>query len=158
MASAYSRVGSLAAALLLVFVTVPACSKSSEPSPSEASSSESEPSASSSKPSTAGGKTDAAPTGKAPPTTAEDAGDTVVFEVTGTGTALTIDIVPTDGERYYNIPLPWSTTVSITPDVAQLQVVVVGSGDASPGCKITLNGEVVAEKPDGGDAHCVFDR
>lgn len=97
--------------------------------------------------------------GEAVPTSgAAAAAETVVFEVTGMGTALTIDLVPSGDERLLNVPLPWSTTVTITPDVAQLQVVVVGWGDAAPGCRITLNGEVVAEKPDGGDAHCVFDR
>jgi hypothetical protein len=43
-------------------------------------------------------------------------------------------------------------------DVKQLQVVVVGAGEPGPGCKITLDGKVVAEQPVGGSAHCVFDR
>jgi len=37
-------------------------------------------------------------------------------------------------------------------------VVVVGTGEPGPGCKITLDGRLVAEQPVGGSAHCVFDR
>lgn len=150
MVSTSTGLGSLAAALLLV-VAVPACSKSGEPAPTAVS-----PSATESSPpetTSAAGKTQAAPT------SAAGGGDTVVFEVTGTGAATTIDLVPAGAEeRLYDVPLPWSSTVTIGPDVAQLQVVAVGSGVTNPGCRITLNGAVVAEKPEGGDAQCVFDR
>jgi hypothetical protein len=36
-----------------------------------------------------------------------------------------------------------------------LQVVAVG-GD-NPGCRIVLDGRVVAEQPPGGSAHCIYD-
>lgn len=154
MASTYSKVGPLAATLLVVFGAVPACSTSTESggAPSAESSG-----AASAAPAAGGGKMDGAPKQEAPATSAQGA-DTVVFEVTGTGSAMTIDLVPSGDQRLYDVPLPWSTTVTIAPDEAQLQVVVVGSGENSPGCRITLNGEVVAEKPEGGNAHCVYDR
>lgn len=162
MASTYSKVGSLAAALLLALGALPACSTSSE---SGAASSSASPSAGAAASAAGGGKMDGSPKEEAPATSAQGTGttsaqgdDTVVFEVTGTGTAMTIDLVPSGDQRLYDVPLPWSTTVTISPDEAQLQVVVVGSGENSPGCKITLNGEVVAEKPEGGNAHCIYDR
>lgn len=154
MTSTYAKVGSLAAALLLVVGAATACSTSTDSggAPSAESSG-----AASAAPAAGGGKMDGAPKQEAPVTSAPGA-DTVVFEVTGTGSAMTIDLVPSGDQRLYDVPLPWSSTVTIAPDVAQLQVVVVGTGVNSPGCRITLNGELVAEKPEGGDAHCVFDR
>jgi hypothetical protein len=144
MASTLSKLLSLSAAALLVFVAVPACSKeekAQKAAPASASKS-------------SGGATVESPT----TTPAAGKPETVVFEVTGTGTATTIDLVPSGNQRLYDVPLPWTSTITITPDVTQLQVVVVGGGDAGPGCKITLEGKVVAEQPEGGSAHCVFDR
>lgn len=145
MISKCARLGSLFVAAVVVFAAVPACSKD-EPAQKAGTKS-------------AAGTSTAQTTGEAPTTSAASGKpETVVFEVTGTGNALTIDLVPSGSERLYNVPLPWTSTVSITPDVNQLQVVVVSTGDTSPGCKITLDGKVVAEKPEGGDAHCIFDR
>jgi Mycobacterium membrane protein len=145
MASTHSKFVSLSAAALLVLIAVPACSKeekAQKAAPASAS------------------KTSGEATTVESPTTTPAAGkpETVVFEVTGTGSATTIDLVPSGPERLYNVPLPWSSTITITSDVNQLQVVVVGGGDTPPGCKITLDGNVVAEQPEGGSAHCVFDR
>lgn len=157
--STYMRLGSAAAAALLLLAAVPACSKSGEPPAAQPSGAES-----SSAPAPGVGDKVAEPSAAAPAPTgeagAEDGtGDTVVFEVTGTGSATTIDLVPAPPEeRLYDVPLPWSSTITIAPDVTQLQVVAVGSGATNPGCKITLNGEVVAEEAEGGDAQCVFDR
>ena len=145
MTSTHSKLVALSAATLLVFLAVPACSKEERAQKAPPSSAASATSAQA----TDEASTTTTPAGKA---------ETVVFEVTGTGSALTIDLVPSGPDRLYDVPLPWSNTVTITPDVSQLQVVVVGKGEASPGCKITLDGNVVAEKPPGGDAHCVFDR
>lgn len=158
MTSVYTRLGSVVVSALLLFGAAPACSKSNDApaADSSAASAEQTPAAGDK---VAAGTGEASPTTTAPTSAAEAAGDTVVFEVTGTGTATTIDLVPAgDDERLYDVPLPWSTTISITGDVTQLQVVAVGSGATNPGCKITLNGDVVAEKPEGADAHCVFDR
>jgi hypothetical protein len=85
------------------------------------------------------------------------AGNLVVFEVTGSGTVYSIDTDPApSGGRAApeDTVLPWSRTTTIDPGTTLLQVVAVGK-TASPGCRITLNGRVVAEKPQGGDAHCI---
>jgi Mycobacterium membrane protein len=146
MASTCSKPVSLLAAVLLVLVAAPACSK--------------EDTAQKAGPSSAAGKSAGTSATDEAPTTTTPGGkpETVVFEVTGTGSALTIDLVPSGPDRLYNVPLPWTSTITITPDVNQLQVVVVGTGESGPGCKITLDGKVVAEQPEGGSAHCVFDR
>ncbi len=90
------------------------------------------------------------------PTASADS-STVIFEALGTGTAMTIDTDPAI-DRVYNAPLPWSRTVQAGPDVTLFQVVVVGSGTTSPGCRITIGGQVVAEQPVGGTAHCIYSR
>jgi Mycobacterium membrane protein len=140
----------LSAALLVVFVAVPACAKSDAPKNGPTATATS---------TTATSTTAPEPTG-ATTTSTTVAGNalTVVFEVTGSGSALTIDTVPAGPNRLYNVPLPWTDTITITPDVQQLQVVVVGTSEPGPGCKITVDGRVVAEQPVGGSAHCVFDR
>ncbi|MHA7648460.1 MmpS family transport accessory protein [Mycobacterium sp. ML4] len=91
----------------------------------------------------------------APPAAADP--NTVVFEALGTGTALTIDTDPSV-DRVYNAPLPWSRTIQAGPDVTLFQVVVVGTGTTPPGCRITLGGQVVAQQPVGGSAHCIYSR
>ena len=82
---------------------------------------------------------------------------TVVFEALGSGQALTIDTDPAI-DRVYNATLPWSRTIQAGPDVTMFQVVVVGNGATPPGCRISINGHVVAEQPVGGSAHCIFTR
>ncbi len=82
---------------------------------------------------------------------------TVVFEVTGPGSVYTIDTDP-NIQRVYDAKLPWQTTTTIGPDVQMLQVVAVGKDTPTPGCRITLDGKVVAEKAPGGDSHCIFTR
>jgi MmpS family membrane protein len=79
---------------------------------------------------------------------------TVRFEVTGDGEVLTIDIDPSS-DRFYNQRLPWNTTITVEPDVQLLQVVAVGGDNA--GCRIIVDGKVVAEQP-AGSAHCTFKR
>ena len=86
------------------------------------------------------------------PAAAADA--TVLFEVTGSGTAITIDTDPTT-DRVYDAPLPWQRTITVGSDVQLLQVVAVGGDNA--GCRITLNGQVVTEQP-AGSAHCTYTR
>ncbi|MDT5217292.1 MAG: hypothetical protein QOK18_5531 [Mycobacterium sp.] len=149
MSSKYSTLLSLSAAMLVVFVVVPACAKSNAPKTGPTSAASSEASGTTAVEPTDSTTTSTTEAGKASP---------VVFEVTGSGSALTIDTVPSGPDRLYNVPLPWTDTITITPDVKQLQVVVVGTGEPGPGCKITLDGKVVAEQPIGGSAHCVFDR
>ena len=145
MSSKHSTLVGLSAALLVVFAAVPACTKSDAPKAGTTS---------------AASTTSAAEPADTSPTTTTPTGkpETVVFEVTGSGEALTIDTVPAGPERLQDVPLPWTDTITITPDVQQLQVVVIGKGEPGPGCKIVLDGKVVAEQPIGGNAHCIFDR
>jgi hypothetical protein len=78
---------------------------------------------------------------------------TVVYEVTGSGTVYSIDLDP--GVRIpEDTATPFTQTVSIGPDVALLQVVVV-TKTGSQGCRITLDGTVVAEQAPGDAAHCI---
>ncbi|MGA8331251.1 MAG: MmpS family transport accessory protein [Mycobacterium sp.] len=81
----------------------------------------------------------------------------VVFEVTGSGRAYTVDTDPST-QRYYDVKLPWQKNVTIDPSVQMLQVVAVGKGSPTPGCRITLDGTVVAEKPPGQDSQCIWNR
>jgi hypothetical protein len=48
--------------------------------------------------------------------------------------------------------------MKVGSDVQLLQVVAVGRDTPGPGCRITLDGKVVAEEPIGGNAHCIFSR
>jgi len=54
--------------------------------------------------------------------------------------------------------IPWQRTITVGPDVQLLQVVATGRQTPGPGCRITVDGKVVAEQPIGGSAHCVFSR
>lgn len=82
-------------------------------------------------------------------------GGQVLFEVTGSGTADTIDIDP--GGRIYGAAAPWSRSVSAGANDRLLQMVVVVK-DGSLGCRITLDGKVVNEQPPGQAPHCIYDR
>ena len=83
--------------------------------------------------------------------------DNVLFEVTGTGKAYTVDTNPST-QRYYDVQLPWQDSTTIDSHVQMLQVVAVGKESPTPGCRITVNGSVVAEKAPGGDSHCIWTR
>ena len=76
-----------------------------------------------------------------------------VFEVTGSGTAITIDTDPST-QRFFDVPLGWSKDFTAPADVDLLQVVVVGGDNV--GCRIIFGGRVVAEEPPGGSAHCIY--
>jgi len=77
----------------------------------------------------------------------------VVFEVTGSGTVYSIDLDP-GGRVPEDTAAPFTQSVSIGPDVALLQVVVV-TKTGSQGCRITVDGDVVAEEAPGGAGHCI---
>jgi hypothetical protein len=77
----------------------------------------------------------------------------VVFEVTGSGTVYSIDLDP-GGRVPEDTAAPFTATQSIGPDVSLLQVVVV-TKSGSQGCRITLDGVVVAEEAPGDAAHCI---
>jgi hypothetical protein len=95
-----------------------------------------------------------APAGAVPPNDPADT-MTVLFEAIGSGSALTIDTDPSS-ERIYDAQLPWQQRVQLRTDTPLLQVVVVGKDDLSPGCRITVEGIVVAEEPVGGSGHCIW--
>jgi Mycobacterium membrane protein len=67
---------------------------------------------------------------------------------------VTIDIDPST-DRFYDQSLPWSTTITVGPDVQLLQVVAVGGDNA--GCRITVDGKAVTQQP-AGSAHCIYQR
>ena len=79
---------------------------------------------------------------------------TVVFDVTGSGTVYSIDMDPAEDRVGEDTPAPFTRTVTIGPDVSLLQVVVV-TKTGSQGCRITVDGTVVAEQPLGDAAHCI---
>jgi hypothetical protein len=81
---------------------------------------------------------------------------TVVFEVFGSGEVFSIDTDPAGSRVADHTPLPFTRTMKIAPDVNLLQVVAVGRDNPGPGCRIKLDGKVVAEEPIGGNAHCIF--
>lgn len=83
---------------------------------------------------------------------------TVVFEVTGSGEVYNIVTDPPGPLVADHTKIPWSRTASIGPDVQLMQVVATGRDDPGPGCRIILDGKVVAQEPIGGSAHCVFNR
>jgi hypothetical protein len=66
----------------------------------------------------------------------------VVFEVTGLGTVYSIDLDP-GGRVPEDTAAPFTQSASIGPDVALLMVVVV-TKTGSQGCRITVDGDVVA--------------
>lgn len=83
---------------------------------------------------------------------------TVRFEVTGPGEVFSIDTDPAGSLVSDHTPLPFSRVMKVGSDVQLLQVVAVGRDTPGPGCRITLDGKVVAEEPIGGNAHCIFSR
>jgi hypothetical protein len=80
---------------------------------------------------------------------------TVLFEVTGTGSVYTIDTDPPT-DRVQDIALPWQLEVKLPKGTGMLQVVAVGKVGPGPGCRITVDGVVVSEQPEGGSAHCIW--
>ena len=91
------------------------------------------------------------------PTPASSSGK-VVFEVTGSGEVFSIVTDPAGALVPDHTRIPWSRSMNVGPDVQMLQVVATGRDDPGPGCRITLDGKVVAEQPIGGSGHCIFTR
>jgi MmpS family membrane protein len=81
----------------------------------------------------------------------------VVLEITGSGTALNIGYdVEKESDNLFNVPLPWRKELTVGPDTQLIQVLVAG-GDAQS-CRITVDGEVVAEEQVTSNAHCIYAR
>jgi hypothetical protein len=108
---------------------------------------------------TNGGKTDTAPAAGAttPPAAApaaqqpaKAAGHTVIYEVTGAGTASNITYT-TDGmtstEQVGNAPLPWSKTIELPNKSFQMVSLMAQAGDGTPeiSAKITVDGKVIKD-------------
>ena len=85
-------------------------------------------------------------------------GSAVLFEVTGSGEVYNIVTDPSGPNVSDHTKIPWQRTITVGPDVQLLQVVATGRQTPGPGCRITVDGKVVAEQPIGGSAHCVFSR
>ena len=78
---------------------------------------------------------------------------TAVFEVSGTGRATTLDVDDGgEGAHLYYEALPYRKESRVAADIRQLQVYATGG----TGCRITLDGRVVAEDPNA--SKCVYNR
>lgn len=81
----------------------------------------------------------------------------VTFEVTGSGEVFNIVTDPPTAAVADHTRLPWVRTLTQVPaDIQMLQVVATGRDAPGPGCRIILDGKVVAEQPVGGSAHCIW--
>lgn len=88
------------------------------------------------------------------PTPTPQAQRTVVFEVTGTGTVYSIDFDPAGATVGENTAVPYKRTLKIDPNVVVLTMNAV-TKTGSQGCRITLDGNVVAEQP-APNSFCTF--
>jgi hypothetical protein len=91
----------------------------------------------------------------APAPTPAAAGQTVTFEITGSGTVYTIDTDPPGPRVPEGTAVPFSRTVTIGPDVGLLQVIAVGK-TGEQGCRITIDGFTGVEHNPGEGAHCIY--
>lgn len=74
---------------------------------------------------------------------------TVLFELTGSGEVYSIYTLPSTDAVPDHTAVPWQRTITVAPDVKYLQVNAAGRTNPGPGCRITLDGKVVAEKSTG---------
>jgi len=85
------------------------------------------------------------------------AGLSVTYEVTGSGEVFNIVTDPAGSQVADHTPLPWTRRLQGVPaDTGIFQVVATGRDAPGPGCRILIDGKVVAEEPIGGSAHCVY--
>lgn len=76
-----------------------------------------------------------------------------VYEVNGSGTALTIDYDVGTGMRESEVPLPWRKEFTPPADMELYQIVIVVAPE-STNCRIILDGTVVDEQTTG---RCSYD-
>ncbi|GAA3240710.1 hypothetical protein GCM10017691_43120 [Pseudonocardia petroleophila] len=91
------------------------------------------------------------------PPSATEADASVTYEATGSGTAITVDYSPdADGasDRIESVPLPFTKEVPVVGSPTLFEIVIVGGDNV--GCRIVLDGQVVAQEPAGGSAHCIY--
>lgn len=85
-----------------------------------------------------------------PPTSTTTAGvpETIVYSVTGTGRALSIAYIDTDGvlKTEFNVPLPWSKQVTLTPPASTAAAVTVVNFGEQITCSVSVDGAQVRQR------------
>lgn len=85
-----------------------------------------------------------------PPTTSTTAGvpETIVYNVTGTGRALSIAYIDTGGvlETEFNVALPWSKQVTLTPPASHAAAVTVVNFGEQITCSVSVDGTPVRQR------------
>jgi hypothetical protein len=79
---------------------------------------------------------------------------TLTFEVTGAGDLYGIVTDPATAAVGDGARAPWNRTITDPGD--SLYQLVVTTKNGAQGCRITLNGKVVAEQPIGNSPHCIY--
>ena len=94
----------------------------------------------------------------APKPTPTSSGTKVRFEVTGSDEVYAIWIDPGGLGAPDHTKLPWSKDFTIGPEVNYLSVSPTGRHTPGPGCRIIVDGAVVAEQPVGSGQICIWQR
>ena len=92
-------------------------------------------------------------TASAPPTES-----TIVLEVTGSGEVYSIDSLPFGDLAEDHTMVPFSKSFPLPADEDYVALNWTSRDDQPKGCKITVDGKVVVEKPLGTTENCVFTR
>lgn len=89
-------------------------------------------------------------------TTDEAATESVVYNVTGEGRAISITYVDTGGilQMEFNVALPWTREVSLTPSSVKAASVTVINVGREISCSITLNGAQTQQRSGSGLTIC----
>ena len=96
------------------------------------------------------------PTTSRPTTTEEAATESVVYNVSGEGRAISITYVDTGGilQMEFNVALPWSREVSLSPSTVKAASVTVINVGRDISCSITLNGTQTEQRSGNGLTIC----
>jgi hypothetical protein len=88
------------------------------------------------------------PSTSPPGTTGTGATDSVVYNVTGQGRAISIIYVDADDvvQSEFNVPLPWSKQVNLPSSASQPASVSVANIGEDVTCSVTVNGRQVSER------------
>jgi hypothetical protein len=91
-------------------------------------------------------------------TTDEAATETVLYNVTGPGRAISITYVDTGDilQMEFNVVLPWSREVSLSPSAARAASVTVINVGRDVSCSISLNGALQQERSGSGLTICTL--
>lgn len=91
-----------------------------------------------------------------PSTTPSGASESIGYQVTGEGVALTITYIDADGvlQILYNVTLPWSADVTLESPASEAASVVVVNVGREVTCSITVNGEVESTATNSGLTTC----